>query len=1263
MDDVVKKLASKSISLETMLVMYDIATRNKSIDSDSTTAELVKGLIKPVGLDSSYVDFLERRAGYRTEPPSNFVIHSWGGKVRDLMTTTAEAANAGGPKPFNSDDLLSVDWHRRNRPENLAARFWVCAFVVNQHTVESAAPGTPKCEIDKFPKVAAEVTKRSGKPILVVLDSENRVFSRTCCLEELYHAIKGGMPLQFCGPKSTDSFSSASTSEAFAPALKEHIDSRIKAIPGGFDAIDVVINRHMTKISGKSEEATGRTVPPRKSTVRIDKKKTTVAAKYAKHAAGDGETESNASTDGEWKHLEVHKRPRTKDPAAKELIKSALRNDRASALLSETEIAQIVEVMEFFEFAAGETVIAQGTVGNTFFAAQSGTLEVSVNNKVCNTVSKGTAFGGRAMLYKCPRTATIKALEDCGVWGVSGDMLHKVLQETAKRHYAENRQFLASVQLFSGLPPKQLDRMGEALFTEVFQDGARVVTEGESATALYFLKQGELAVVQGGVVQANGNLVGGKEVSRLKPGECFGEKALAAGKPWDYTFVAVGRCEVLCISVKELQSSEGNLQGFLGFRLYLALRLNLRRGQVQDGSKLAECICRGIGDILGVAAEVDRQTFSVQLRPDAQTTVVAQGDFVDRSARGVAWMKLTALQSHGLLKRAIVDNLKGLPELAAAVDGTSFQAEVLEIGDRIDATLMPEEGRSELGAILERNFLLLALKRSAFFGQLAADQCMKVLQVMAVKDFKAGEKLSGDLHLVVVVEGELILQESGTESKLLKGQLSESEALGKAETKIAVGPEGARLAILYRSRLNGVLNKDLPLEQASGEETAEFAKKMVLIKKVHIFRHLSQEQTSRLAGAFTVTKMARKECVIRQGDDATSLYVIAQGEVQVLIGEKVIRTMGRNAYFGERALIFDEKRTATIEVTSQEAEFWSLEKATFLQIMNEKMKQALDARIRLQDTSVTLKDVRACKVIGTGAAGIVRLVEHKTTRTRYALKKVAKKKGNIPADLQRECALLKESDHPMIMALVKTFETDKSVYLLTELITGGELYSAIRMIPTALSRTQAQFYTGSLVIVLEELSDRSIVYRDLKPENVMLDSQGYLKLIDFGIAKKLGDDNKTFTTIGTPHYMAPEVMRGRGYGTEVDLWSLGVMLFEFVCGYLPFGDDLEEPTEVCTAVMKAPLNFPAGYRDKRGRSLIQGLLCRQTARRIGCGLRGFDDIREHEFFKLDAAQSSIFDRIMGRELDPPVIPEGETYSDDPAVISASAELSDAGELG
>jgi len=774
-------------------------------------------------------------------------------------------------------------------------------------------------------------------------------------------------------------------------------------------------------------------------------------------------------------------------------------------------------------------------------------LEVYVNSNVMNTLAEGKAFGGLALLYNCPRTATVKALDECGVWGANGSTFHRILQENAQKHYAENRRFLDSLRLFDGLTSKQKDRVGEAFFTEVFEAGSRVVTEGDSTTAIYFVKKGELSVCQGGTVKASGEFLDGKEISRLGPGDCFGDRALLNHDLQDVTVVSVGKCECGCISVTELREILGN----------------------------------------------------------------------------------------------------------------------------------------DLSSCLDRNFILQGLKKSPILSQFSSSQQYEIVKAVVVREFEAGEKVEVEHRFAIVIDGKLDGLNNSFPVTLERGQWYEDGAIveaeggggdGEASTALIVldrekanlhdlsaGRSGARLGILTKDGLAAAF-KELGLSaMGSVEEASDYTRKMVLARKVHIFRHLSQEQMDKLVKSFVLQRYRKSAHVIKQGEVGSSFFVIASGEVTVLIGGKRIRTLAKNAYFGERALLFDEPRTATVEVSSSEAELWSVEKMTFSQIVKGNMQQELMHRIRLQDTNLALKDVRQVKVIGAGAAGVVRLVQHRKTQMRYALKRVKKLDGGIPEEVERECSLLAESDHPFIMALVKTFETVSSVYMLTELITGGELHGAIRQIPTVLSRSHAQFYVGSLVIVLEELSDRNVVYRDLKPENVMLDQQGYLKLIDFGIAKKLEEGrSKTFTMIGTPHYMAPEVMRGHGYGTEVDLWSLGVMLYEFVCGYLPFADDLDDPTEVCTAVLKDQLSFPSRYRDDNGRTLMQGLLCRQPKKRLGAGIDGFEDVKNAEFFRLKGSSSDLFNKIMGRELDPPVIPKGETYCDPDEV---DGPLSDADELG
>jgi len=399
---------------------------------------------------------------------------------------------------------------------------------------------------------------------------------------------------------------------------------------------------------------------------------------------------------------------------------------------------------------------------------------------------------------------------------------------------------------------------------------------------------------------------------------------------------------------------------------------------------------------------------------------------------------------------------------------------------------------------------------------------------MTVKLCNKGQGIGQDVLFTVVLEGEVTGQRKGQPLVLERGQFLEDcsivedmdDSPGRKRSKslvavdkgaataesVVAGPAGARVAILTSPGLATALKNLGWSDISSGEDASDCTRRLAVTKKVHIFRHLSQEQTNKLIKSFQLQKYKKGDRVIEQGTTGSCFFVIASGEVAVQINGKTVRSLGKHGYFGERALLFDEPRTATINISSETAELWSIDKTTFFDIVQGKMHQELMKRIALQDTSVALKDVQHIRVIGIGAAGVVRLVQHKKTNTRYALKRVHKDQGKIPEEVKRECSLLSESDHPFIMKMVKTFETKKSVYILSELIIGGDLFSAIRQIPTVLSRSQAQFYAGSLLIILEELSDRNIVYRDLKPENVMLDHQGYLKLIDFGIAKKLEED-------------------------------------------------------------------------------------------------------------------------------------------------------------
>lgn len=179
-----------------------------------------------------------------------------------------------------------------------------------------------------------------------------------------------------------------------------------------------------------------------------------------------------------------------------------------------------------------------------------------------------------------------------------------------------------------------------------------------------------------------------------------------------------------------------------------------------------------------------------------------------------------------------------------------------------------------------------------------------------------------------------------------------------------------------------------------------------------------------------------------------------------------------------------------------------------------------------------------------------------------------------------------------------------------------------------MNNEDSQFYIGSMILAVEYLHKKKVVYRDIKPENIIIDQQGYLKLIDMGTAKVLRSENgicRTTTTLGTPHYMAPEILKGKGYGFNVDLWSIGtffinigVCLYEFMCGFVPFGEDCDDPQEVYELIGSKVLSFPDFFdvpENKIAKKFIEQLLNRSPDARLG---GSYATLKAHRWFeKLD----------------------------------------------
>ncbi|CAB4044962.1 cGMP-dependent kinase 1-like, partial [Paramuricea clavata] len=216
--------------------------------------------------------------------------------------------------------------------------------------------------------------------------------------------------------------------------------------------------------------------------------------------------------------------------------------------------------------------------------------------------------------------------------------------------------------------------------------------------------------------------------------------------------------------------------------------------------------------------------------------------------------------------------------------------------------------------------------------------------------------------------------------------------------------------------------------------------------------------------------------------------------------------------------------------------------------------------------------------------------------------------------------------------LYKTFKDDKYVYMLLEVCLGGELWTLLRD-KSQFDDMAARFYVASVVEAFSYLHGRGIVYRDLKPENMLLDSHGFAKLVDFGFAKKIGFSNKTWTFCGTPEYVPPEIILNKGHDFSADYWSLGILIFELVTGNPPFtSNDAMKTYNIILRGMDV-LEFPRKVSKNAG-NLIRRLCRDSPTERLGYQKDGLHDIKKHKWF-----QGFHWQGLVDRSIQPPYKPK------------------------
>lgn len=409
------------------------------------------------------------------------------------------------------------------------------------------------------------------------------------------------------------------------------------------------------------------------------------------------------------------------------------------------------------------------------------------------------------------------------------------------------------------------------------------------------------------------------------------------------------------------------------------------------------------------------------------------------------------------------------------------------------------------------------------------------------------------------------------------------------------------------------------------------------LQTVPSFNNVPIETLSKISGALEEASYKKGAYIIRQGGRGNTFYIISQGQVKVTVDikddntgqvvEKTLRYLKKGDFFGEKALLGEDVRTANIIAEDDNVVCLVIDRDTFQQFISKIVENKqydepppymlVEPKIDEQFAKIQLTDIKILTTLGIGGFGRVDLVTIGSDQARSYALKVMKKCQIVETRQEQhiinEKRIMLESDSPFIVKLYRTFKDEKYLYMLMESCLGGELWTVLRD-RRNFDEDTTRFYTACVIEAFSYLHSRHIIYRDLKPENMLLDEFGYVKLTDFGFAKCLyPPGSKTWTFCGTPDYVSPEIILNRGHDYSCDYWSLGVLMFELLTGAPPFTSD--EPMKTYNIILRGidAVDFPRSISQK-AQNLIKRLCRDNLTERLGYQRGGIEDIMKHKWF-------------------------------------------------
>lgn len=544
------------------------------------------------------------------------------------------------------------------------------------------------------------------------------------------------------------------------------------------------------------------------------------------------------------------------------------------------------------------------------------------------------------------------------------------------------------------------------------------------------------------------------------------------------------------------------------------------------------------------------------------------------------------------------------------------------------------------------------LKKIELFEHLAVRNLSRLADALTPVTFEENERIvsKGDEGNVfyVIQNGIVKCHDIGLgDSQFVDQLLSVGDWFG--ERSLLTGePRAANVTAVSNCTLLAISRETFEATFGSLKENMERGIRQNFLKSLPIFANsnFDSHELYELAEKITEQCFKKDEYLCEVGKPYTQdLWLIQSGRVLVVHGKTgKLFNLTTGDYFGDKSIKSEPGRISSHNAIFEENSCcWVLTRSDIESVIGDmnRLGESIPFQRSKVNRSIQFEDLEKHRILGMGAFGKVWLTSHKVLNNDgdenlpYALKQLDKHQliqSKQVNGVIREKEIMYSIEHPFLIQLVSSFQDKKSLFLLLELIPGGELFNVVHTNDKdGLPNDDARFYAACVLEALGHLHKRNICYRDLKPENVLIDSQGYCIVVDMGFAKVVID--KTYTLCGTPEYLAPEIIMSKGHDKAVDYWSFGVLVFELLVGHSPFHLSGTDQISLFKRIVMVKYQIPDIVSDD-AKTVIQKLLVRRQAARLGNLRHGHLCVQHEPWFKpID------FKKLVKKELKAPWIPK------------------------